>query len=95
MKYTKDDFAKMGDERICSTIERLAKPSNHNWKFDYLSWDDIMPLAVEHKISLFAYQDAQLWCAQHYFDAIGMHTTINESPQRALACCLILVLQER
>ena len=63
---------------------------------DYCTnWNDIMPLAVEHKVSLFAYQDAHLWCAQHYFDSVGMRTVIDESPQRAIACCLVLVLQEQ
>lgn len=76
-----------------TTVRRTCDSLMHA-AFDYCNTpNDIMPLAFEHKISIFAYQDATLWVAQHYFDSIGMNTVIHKNPLRAIACCLILVLQ--
>lgn len=60
-------------------------------------WSAIMPLAVEQGVTLkrvacpagsgFAHY-AESYCGVY-------HTDYTEPPQRAIACCLILVLQER
>ena len=68
--------------------------------FDYRDWSDIMPLAIEHGVCLTSpiashknkWQASQTdgggkWSADDFYFS-------NESPQRAIACCLILVLQE-
>jgi hypothetical protein len=61
--------------------------------FNFKNWNDIMPLAVEHNLTLqnVVGRGGNYWMAgpntyHHYCDA---------SPQRAIACCLILVLQEQ
>ena len=72
-------------------------------------WELIMPLAVEHGISLIKLNGD--WMAIHqwiyiddYYESTGdgcglacdaLHTFPHKSPQRAIACCLILVLQEQ
>ena len=77
--------------------------------FHFINWNDIMPLAVEHGISLVKLNGA--WMAIHqwiyiddYYESTGDScglacdascTFPHKSPQRAIACCLILVLQEQ
>ena len=116
MKYTKEQLECMHNDELskllCAslgfnvqnfvfegavTIEQVGKVST----FDMMDWNDIMPLAVEHKISLL--EGDELWGAYQNF---GIYEDINyrishghfcgdKSPQRAIACCLILVLQEK
>lgn len=57
---------------------------------------DIMPLAFEHKISLSHEFDGDDWLATEHPIMLFQDNTIrvsNENPLRAIACCLILVLQ--
>jgi hypothetical protein len=58
------------------------------------NWNDIMPLAVEHEISLMKYNNQNGWMAIRSAPPVAIYS-INQSPQRAIACCLILVLQEQ
>ena len=68
--------------------------SGHIAEVNYCkNWNDIMPLAVEHNLTLqnVVGRGGNYWMAgpntyHHYCDS---------SPQRAIACCLILVLQEK
>jgi hypothetical protein len=60
------------------------------------NWNDIMPLAVEHDVAylkddISAYH--QLYSLDSYFEYKFKFR--NDVPQRAIACCLILVLQEQ
>jgi hypothetical protein len=108
MKYTKEQLEGMHNDEVskllCAslgfnvqnfvfegvvTIEQVGKVST----FDMMDWNDIMPLAVEHNLTLqnVVGRGGNYWMAgpntyHHYCDS---------SPQRAIACCLILVLQEQ
>ena len=55
--------------------------------------NDIMPLAFEHGISVVCQSDK--WDAFLYDDASCHYEITNAKPLRAIACCLILVLQEQ
>jgi hypothetical protein len=66
--------------------------------FDFNNWNDIMPLAVEHGVE-YANAGGENYVAAtsiyNYFEmgeGIFFECT---NPQRAIACCLILVLQEQ
>jgi len=53
------------------------------------SWGMLMPLIIEHEISLvYNFSDGN-------WDGIGDLNTSNHNPQRALAECLLLVLQSK
>ena len=111
MKYTKDDLEKMSDFEVNKSIAialggyggavgdwlpngvKLKKDSFFYTEFDFNDWCSIMPLAVENNLTLqnVVGRGGNYWMAgpntyHHYCD---------KSPQRAIACCLILVLQER
>ena len=55
--------------------------------------DDIMPMAFEHKLSLHHVTDREngYWLA----GSNTYHCCKDTNPLRAIACCLILVLQEQ
>ena len=55
--------------------------------------DDIMPLAFEHKIC-FSWKRNGL-CLTHKDGGFINHDCQDTNPLRAIACCLILVLQEQ
>lgn len=63
---------------------------------DYCNnWNDVMPLAVEHGISLKRSRCPAGSGYAYYAESYGgEHHTDYMIPQRAIACCLILVLQE-
>lgn len=64
---------------------------------DYCNnWNDVMPLAVEHRISLCPAEDRDdcEWYGDKIFSDNIESCWSDVSPQRAIACCLILVLQE-
>ena len=69
--------------------------------FTFNDWSDIMPLAVEHNISHISSDGGGTWWAEYateinqQFIMCSKQSYQSESPQRAIACCLILVLQER
>jgi hypothetical protein len=66
-------------------------------EFNYEKWQDIMPLAVEHGITLKRVACPAGSGFAHYAESYcGLyHTDYTEPPQRAITCCLILVLQEQ
>ncbi len=67
-----------------------AKIGISTYFVDYCnSWDDLMPLVVEHNISFNCYAQTNEWHA--FVFPVG---TNNENPQRALAECLLKVLTE-
>ena len=64
------------------------------------SWNDLMPLVVEHEITLYEPNQAGTWPnwnAVKFFPALGVEDiqVLNESPQRALAECLLKVLTNK
>ncbi len=112
MKYTKEQIDGMHNDDIskllCAllgfnvqnfvfegvvTIEQMGKVST----FDMMDWSDIMPLAVEHGITLKRVACPAGSGFAHYAESYcGLyHTDYMEPPQRAITCCLILVLQEQ
>lgn len=54
---------------------------------------DIMPLAFEHKICLLSMFGT--WDAYTHNGIHPRHNFEDENPLRAIACCLILLLQEK
>jgi hypothetical protein len=69
-------------------------------------WSRLMPLAVKHKIALVPLIESRSWTATNHvysymtdssfrFKEDGGISYNHQSPQRAIACCLILVLQEQ
>ena len=61
-------------------------------ELDYCNnWNDLMPLVVEHKIQLRTWGDK--WFATERSRHI--HSAAYENPQRALAECLLLVLEAK
>lgn len=88
-KLTKDYLAKMSDFEV---FEKLSGMTG-DWISECQRWCDLMPLAVEHGVwlqSIDSGDDAR-WTA----GANTYFSVTDKSPQRAIACCLILVLQER
>lgn len=66
------------------------KDGSHYKHINYLkNWNDLMPLVVEYGINLNCYSSTNEW---HAF--IYPHGINNESPQRALAECLLKVLTQ-
>lgn len=57
----------------------------------------IMPLAFEHRIQLMPFQDCTgtEWFADQIFNSNPDSAYSDINPLRAIACCLILVLQEK
>ena len=99
MKYTKDDLAKMSDSTINGAICNLSAYAKNKLMFDFNEWNDIMPLAIEHEIiTLKQYRNWWAICVKgtdvDWAIEFDIHAE-DESPQRAIACCLILVLQEQ
>lgn len=61
-------------------------------EFDLMRWSDIIPLAVEHKICML--NDALGGWIAFLFDNDDIEFN-HKSPQRAIACCLIMVLESK
>lgn len=69
------------------------------------NWNDIMPLAVKYGVSLISgvisaatnkpYEFTNYKISDPDFRAIGGHHHVDKSPQRAIACCLIMVLEAK
>jgi hypothetical protein len=89
MKYTKDDLGRMGDTQA---FQALAEASGA-WISTMERWNDLMRLAVEYKISLqhVIGSDEDYWIA----GSNTYYSFASKNPQRAIACCLILVFQEQ
>ena len=62
-------------------------------KVDYCNnWNDLMPLVVEHRIELRELSPSIWW---HAFHARSGFEGKDENPQRALALCLLKVLESK
>lgn len=60
---------------------------------DYCNnWNDLMPLVVEHEISFYPILGGG-YGAEFYSETTGDNCISNDNPQRALAECLLKVLQ--
>jgi hypothetical protein len=110
MKYTKDDLAKMSDFEINTALLDAAKikwqvsavddevvmTNSCSDVFDFNDWALIMPLAVEHDVTYLKDDEAAYHQAHRLNGCFEFNLMVEDkSPQRAIACCLILVLQER
>jgi hypothetical protein len=97
MKYTKEQLDLMSDHTLNHALyTSLYYTSNHelpDFCPEYCSnWSAIMPPAFEHDVVyLRNYKSAYSKINGHRHEYMFTH----EKPQRAIACCLILVLQER
>ena len=78
----------IGDPFYCSVINYCNNPS------------DIIPLAFEHKLTIspqierFDIPSAGLWVSTDK-NWNGKYSVMDKNPLRAIACCLILVLQDK
>jgi hypothetical protein len=64
-------------------------------RFDFNSWNDIMPLAVEYGICADA-KRKMAWIEEPYGrEVLFKYVTESTTPQRAIACCLIMVLENK
>lgn len=66
-------------------------------EFNYEKWQDIMSLAVEYGVTLKSVACPAGSGFAHYAESYcGLyHTDYIEPPQRAIACCLIMVLESK
>lgn len=62
-------------------------------KVDINDWSWIMLLVVEHKVNLNLLPSSEKYAAFDACDTVGCYA-IDDSPQRAIAICLIMKLQE-
>ena len=85
--WLNDNFGhyKHGESTIAKVIDYCQK------------WESIMPLAVEHGITLKRVACPAGSGFAHYAESYcGLyHTDYIEPPQRAIACCLIMVLESK
>jgi hypothetical protein len=85
----------LGDDVITQTEGGYAGKVNY-----CANWNDLMPLAVEHKIHFGPDGDLDN-PINHYaisdksISSENLIELVDSNPQRAIACCLILVLQEQ
>jgi hypothetical protein len=105
MKYTKEQLSGMSDFELSKAICLLVgydvsgvteqQNSMSGAVPEFLDdWECIMPLAVEHGVALAPNSDS--WTAftlQKNWQVVDMQY-MDKSPQRAIACCLIMVLEE-
>jgi hypothetical protein len=106
MKYTKEQLQGMNDFERNKTLAKMlglkiavSQPSKVSVSiivngacstFNFKNPNDIMPLAFEHKIGV-QHFNRGTWQAHSQGDEV-IH---DQNPLRAIACCLILVLQEK
>ena len=80
----------------CYDNTTVVANSGDGWKLNYCNnWNDLMPLVVEHEISLNDATNSE-WIADT-FRVMPRNElfSISKNPQRALAECLLLVLQDK
>jgi len=88
------------------TINVAGKTLGGFYAVEFGRWDCLMPLAIEHKIDLISLEDGYIAmkCKDVYmeekyrtlkFCGPSPSDFAHESPQRAIVCCLILLLQEK
>ena len=114
-KLTKEQMHGMSDIQILRKLYELLGFEVHEYVFGEvitirsgdkvttaeLSPNDIMPLQIEHKVSINYCPHLHAWTASAWKQTGKMESTMidsyrcDESPLRAIACCLILVLQEK
>ena len=89
MTYTREQLEKISNDEINYAVaDWLYVDPRYiiNMGFDYKDWAVIMPLAVEYGVSLICRGYA--WAA---IDQDGNIEFNSESPQRAIACCLLMM----
>lgn len=89
----KVEFIHAAHESEFPTINVFGKTVGEWFAVEFGRWDCIMPLAVEYRISLDCvnHQTDGYWIA----GANTFYHVADTNPLRAIACCLILVLQEQ
>ena len=108
MKYTKEQLEGMNDfevsKALCVLLGFDVNGVTESWNQMINAvpnlcedWSRLMPLAVEHDIIYGMVICPAGSAAAYYAKQIGGDTTTSyaPTPQRAIACCLILVLQEQ
>ena len=103
MKHTREQLSVMSDFEVNKTLCLLlgfdvsGVTEQRNQMIDAVpnfceDWDRLMPLAVDNNLML---QNA-VWSGGNYWIAWSntYHHYCDKSPQRAIACCLIMVLEE-
>ena len=94
----KVEFIHAAHESEFPTINVFGKTVGEWFAVEFGRWDCIMPLAVEHKLCLISpHSHTKTWSARQT-DGGGLwsvsdFTYSDTNPLRAIACCLILVLQ--
>ncbi len=84
-----------GDDGEASEVTQ----SGFTFIFDYRDWNDLMPHVIKHNICLCPeyFSDTGYtgkWDAEYDNNAIGIYAS-NKDPQRALAECLLEVLERK
>lgn len=100
----------MNDVELDVAIELLVDPefqeawdnNKHNryWVSDCLprytqSWGLLMPLVVEHHITLEIFEDGSGRAGQYFEHKNSRHSTASANPQRSAAECLLKVLVDK
>lgn len=106
MKHTREQLDGMSDLEITEIVAKNLGMEIINHSYDAVmcgytgmrstvadrnycnNWNDIMPLAVEHGVVFI--QINGTYYAEH---RTTKEFFANESPQRAIACCLVMVLE--
>ena len=106
MKYTKEQLYGMSDfevsKALCVLLGFDVSGVTESWNQMINAgpnlcedWSRLMPLAVEHNVALAPHSDSwEAFTLQKNWQVVDMQY-MDKSPQRAIACCLILVLQEQ
>lgn len=97
---TSEEISKLSEFELNKAIWLKVKNPNHHYKdcrvIGYcVLWNELMPLVVEHGITLYKYMSCGGW--QAFLGTPGnLEISIqNKNPQRALAECLLMVLIEK
>lgn len=89
-----------GDDSVFFKLKNEVFTMHDMRKVDINDWSWLMPLALEHEISVIKDYDAEQYYACSAFDDVDCDFAYRELecfdsvPQRAIAICLILKLQE-
>ena len=91
MKYTKEQLLAMSDNEINFALAESMYGEDAGecifFGFNSHEWDCIMPMAVERAIAIEPVDGGANWIA----GANTYFSFTDKSPQRAIACCLLLM----
>lgn len=91
MTYTKEQLLTMNDNEVILALAESLYGTNATectfYGFNCYEWDCIMPMAVACAIAIEPAADGINWVA----GANTRFSFTDKSPQRAIACCLLLM----